>query len=492
MDKADTPNQKSATDDTVGTAPQLKVSSSSKHIASETIVGGTYKVICVLGEGGMGTVYKVEQVFLQQQYAMKALHANLSDEFIRRFQREAQAASRLVHPNLVRAHYFGMTEDGAPYFIMDLVEGETVYQLLARVGTISLPQALEIFLPVCSALAAAHRQGVIHRDLKPSNIMLAMKPDSLGATVPMVVDFGIARIVEGATEEMTKTGEVFGTPLYMSPEQSLGRKVDQRSDIYSLACVMFHALTGAPPFCGESALATMMMHHNDAVPTLKEASMGAKFPPKLEAVFAKALAKDPGQRYQNCEEFAQDLESSTRIGQAEKVEQSSAAIEQLRARRRRTIAVSAGVLLLTSISLGFATVYFNRKNVENRSVDAALAPTTTTTAKTPEDTSAPKNSSTDVGQASWASLTEPTQTPSQNSSTDMAHSTWSRTEAAAFFSKVIGKERIFHFPPRINCGVFHWKSASSNDFQATSAEKEVRIPIGSKVLFELALLIDLP
>src|SRR5262249_28114870 len=161
------------------------------------------------------------------------------------FQKEAQAASRLDHQNLVKAHDFGLVDEGRPYFVMDLVEGRTLSQRIKEEGPISVAEALKIFIPVCFGLEYAHDHGVVHRDLKPSNIMLTMKSD--GQYEPKVVDFGIAKFVqeqEGTTTALTKTGEIFGTPFYMSPEQCKATNVDNRSDIYSLGCVMFEALTG--------------------------------------------------------------------------------------------------------------------------------------------------------------------------------------------------------------------------------------------------------
>lgn len=275
------------------------------------VISERYRVISVIGCGGMGAVYKVEQMFLRQMFALKTLHGQaLTEVGIRRFHKEAQAASKLSHPNLVRAHDFGVLENQQPFYVMDLVEGQNLSEYSRQVGALSIKEVLDIFIPVCFGLGYAHEQGVIHRDIKPGNIMLAIAPSEACGYIPKVVDFGIAKFTE--TEErntltLTRTGEVFGTPIYMSPEQCTGVKVDHRSDIYSLGCVMYESLTGGPPFHGDTAL-NLMMNHQSVIPTsLKEASMGREFPSLLEAIIAKTLIKDPNARYQSFFELAREL-----------------------------------------------------------------------------------------------------------------------------------------------------------------------------------------
>ncbi len=275
------------------------------------LVSDRYKVVAVLGHGGMGAVYKVEQIFLRRMFALKTLHGQgFTEVAMRRFHKEAQAAGKLSHPNLVKAHDFGVLENHQPFFVMDLVEGQNLSEYSKNSGTLSIDEVLNIFIPVCFGMSYAHEQGVIHRDIKPGNIMLAIAPKEPSGYVPKVVDFGIAKMSDGDdghSMTLTRTGEVFGTPLYMSPEQCMGVKVDHRSDIYSLGCVIYEALTGAPPFHGDTAL-NLMMKHQTAMPvSLKEASMGRDFPSVLEAIIAKTLIKDPDSRYQNFLDLALDL-----------------------------------------------------------------------------------------------------------------------------------------------------------------------------------------
>jgi len=263
----------------------------------------SYKILRPVGHGAMGRVYEVEQIYLHRRFALKTLHPIAqSDISLRRFQQEAQAASRLDHPNLVRAVDFGMIDETQPFLVMDFFEGLTLSDYLKTHACMPPEEALKIFIPICFALAYAHGEGVIHRDIKPSNIVLA---NSATEVVPKLVDFGIAKIDQ--TEGLTKTGEVFGTPLYMSPEQCTGINVDHRTDIYALGCVLYEVLTGTPPLRGESALETMMQHSTTPVPPMKQASLGLEIPAPLESIVLRMLAKEPDMRYQDFLKVADDL-----------------------------------------------------------------------------------------------------------------------------------------------------------------------------------------
>lgn len=273
------------------------------------IIESRYLVKSVIGHGGFGCVYKVHQILLKKDFALKTLnpvHAN--ETTILRLRKEAKAASTLEHPNLVRAFDFGMINDVQPFLVMELVEGRTLAEHLREHGKLSVETALQIFIPMAKALAYAHKAGVIHRDLKPSNIMLTADSDKR-RFIPKIVDFGIAKTLSEDSHALTltSTGDVFGTPLYMSPEQCAGTGVEARSDIYSLGCMLFEALTGAPPFGGRTALEVMMQHGVAQLPSLKEASLGETFAPQLEAIVEKMLAKLPENRYTNSADLAEDL-----------------------------------------------------------------------------------------------------------------------------------------------------------------------------------------
>jgi serine/threonine-protein kinase len=188
----------------------------------------------VLGKGGMGLVYKVEQIFLGQELALKTIDkGELTDISLRRFQTEARAVFSVNHPNIVALHDFGLLDETTPFMVMELATGRTLAEILQD-RSLTLDEALSLFIQVCFGLAHAHENGVIHRDIKPSNIMLmdGMPWGTEGSV--KILDFGIAKLVhheEGEIQALTRTGEIFGSPLYMSPEQCLGGKVDHRSDI---------------------------------------------------------------------------------------------------------------------------------------------------------------------------------------------------------------------------------------------------------------------
>ncbi|MCC7531974.1 MAG: protein kinase [Candidatus Melainabacteria bacterium] len=269
-----------------------------------------FKIIELLGVGGMGSVYRVNHLFMNQQYALKCLNiCQRNDINWRRFENEAKAANMLDHANLLRVFEFGLLPGGRPYFLMELVNGVTLADEVRRLGRLPMKRAIKIFIQVAFAIHYAHEHGIIHRDLKPSNIMLEKKEGEENETVK-IVDFGIAKLTgvdEFNQQTLTKTGEIFGSPLYMSPEQCSGTAIDNRSDLYSLGCLFYEALTSAPPFIGETALATMMKHQNELPLSLQEASMGIGFPSGLEKIVATLLEKDPDLRYQKANSLAADL-----------------------------------------------------------------------------------------------------------------------------------------------------------------------------------------
>ncbi|HEY9783959.1 MAG TPA: protein kinase [Candidatus Obscuribacterales bacterium] len=275
------------------------------------VINQRYRIESVLGRGGMGVVYRVRHLSFKRDFALKTLDkSQITDVAWRRFQQEAKAASQLDHPNLVRVIELDVLEDNQPYLVMDLVEGTTLAKRIQNQGPLSPEEAIPLFVQVCFGLAYAHEKGIVHRDLKPSNIMLVDAAGPSGNTAVKIVDFGIAKLLraeEGEVQGLTRTGEIFGSPLYMSPEQCLGVAVDHRSDIYSVGCVLFEALCGLPPFLGDTALSTMLKHQSEKPPTLKEATLGKEFSPEMERVIAQLLEKDPARRYQSLRALALDL-----------------------------------------------------------------------------------------------------------------------------------------------------------------------------------------
>lgn len=323
--------------------------------APGNVIGGKYKVISVLGKGGMGTVYRVRQVFLNTDFAIKVLDSRrVKDDLqVRRFQLEAKAAHSLNNAALVRVHDFGLLDNNQPYLVMDLVEGRTLTDYIRENRNISVNEVEAIFSQVCKGLAYAHQQSVVHRDIKPSNIMIVNGvPLGVEGSIK-ILDFGIAKIASdeaGEIQQLTRTGEIFGSPLYMSPEQCTGELVDHRSDIYSLGCVIFEALTGTPPHFGSNALRTMMMHQSEPAPLLREASLGHKYPEALEQIVQKMLQKSPNDRYQNLSQVVDALKSAT-TAETAIVEKTTAVKSGAKPAKTVTMPASGLYALVTAVVL---------------------------------------------------------------------------------------------------------------------------------------------
>jgi eukaryotic-like serine/threonine-protein kinase len=273
---------------------------------SGSVLGGKYRLEARIGEGGMAEVFRGLDVRLDRPVAIKILKPDLAKDpgFVERFQREAQAVARLNHPGIVSVFDSG-SDDGTHYIVMELIEGRTLGEFLAGGGHLSADKSVEIAEHVCDALGAAHANGVIHRDIKPGNIIV----DRRG--VVKVTDFGIAHFATGP-DTLAKTATVLGTAAYLSPEQAKGEPVDERSDIYSLGCVLYEMLTNSPPFGGDSAVAVATKHVNEA--PVPPSARSQDVPPRLDAVVMRALAKNPANRYPNALAFKSDLERA-RTGQ---------------------------------------------------------------------------------------------------------------------------------------------------------------------------------
>jgi eukaryotic-like serine/threonine-protein kinase len=276
------------------------------------IVGDSYRLLKPLGQGGMGVVYLAEHIVMQQRVALKLLApGRLSQVSWQRFEIEGKALALLHHQNIVKIYNMGIDRAGCPFYAMDYLPGPSLADLIAGCresgDTLSTLDILKIYLQVCAGLSSAHKKGIVHRDIKPSNIILA---DNGGDPAAKIVDFGIASVSSSDKERqaLTSAGEVFGSPLYMSPEQCMGSRVDARSDIYSFGCSLFHSLTGKPPFLGETALQTVLMHQDAPPPTLGSVSRKSDFSPNLEQLVGRLLEKNIERRYQTIDQVAHDLE----------------------------------------------------------------------------------------------------------------------------------------------------------------------------------------
>ncbi|MBX9694095.1 MAG: protein kinase, partial [Cyanobacteria bacterium] len=268
-----------------------------------------YEIQEVIGEGGMGTIFKAKNNAIDGALAIKVLKREFANDMasVKRFESEAMAASRLSHPNMVNIHGCGCTADGAPFIVMDYLEGANLSDTLQMQGPLAPDAALRIFIEIGEALEHAHAKGIVHRDLKPSNVFLAGDPNQAHVKL---LDFGIAKVFESvgrSSLELTQSGDLFGSPLYMSPEQCLGDAVDSRSDIYSFGCLMFEVLTGAPPFTGENPMRVLMKHVHEEPPRPKQTVDGRPLSPDMMTIMSRCLQKLPDQRYPDTSELLIDL-----------------------------------------------------------------------------------------------------------------------------------------------------------------------------------------
>ena len=228
------------------------------------VLGGRYRLVGRIASGGMGTVWEARDETLERPMAVKVLNEGLADDprFAERFRREARSAAGLSHPNIAGVFDYG-EDDGRPYIVMELIDGEDLAERLARVGQLDPQQAATIGAEVATALAHAHGAGIVHRDVKPANVMLTREGEV------KVTDFGIAAPLEGSTG-LTMTGSVMGTSRYISPEQAAGERATPASDVYSLGVVLYETLAGAPPFVRESPVATALAHLHDQPQPVRE------------------------------------------------------------------------------------------------------------------------------------------------------------------------------------------------------------------------------
>ncbi len=276
-----------------------------KELTLPTILGD-YELVEELGRGGMGVVYRAFQLSLGREVAVKMIQtgrSGSSDE-MKRFFVEAESTARLNHPHIVPVYEVGELH-GRPFFSMELIRGET---LLSRISQSPVPQrrAVEIIAPICRAIAYAHQQGIVHRDIKPSNILINERG------IPKLTDFGLAKLLDGEHDALTKTGAILGTPTYMSPEQATAqeREIGPASDIYSIGSVLYHALTGRPPLVANTPieLAMKIIEQDPPPPRLLEPRLDRD----LEMIVIRCLQKPPDLRYKSADDLASDLEAFLR------------------------------------------------------------------------------------------------------------------------------------------------------------------------------------
>jgi len=277
------------------------------------ILNGQFQILQKIGSGGMGAVYKALQRDMNRMVGVKILHPKLANrkDLVSRFRREARAMSQLTHPNTVKVFLYGELDDGSLYIIMEFLEGKNLNQTVRSEGPFPLERALPILVQACGALDEAHKAGIIHRDLKPENIFL-VQSDTF-RDYPKLLDFGLAKVGERQMRPgsimLTQEGMVFGTPEFMSPEQAQGKPLTPASDVYSLAVILYEVLTGKLPFDAKSAMDFIQLHVVGKPIPLNQRVPGRTFPPLLEQIMDRALAKHAEARFASAAELATALQS---------------------------------------------------------------------------------------------------------------------------------------------------------------------------------------
>jgi eukaryotic-like serine/threonine-protein kinase len=277
------------------------------------ILNGQFQILQKIGTGGMGSVYKALQPAMNRMVGVKILHPKLTNrkDLVARFRREARAMSHLTHPNTVKVFLYGELEDGSLYIIMEFLDGKNMNQTVRAEGPMPMERGLPILMQVCSALEEAHRAGIIHRDLKPENIFLCQQGGL--KDYAKVLDFGLAKVTEREMRPgsiiLTQEGMVFGTPEFMSPEQAQGKVLTPASDIYSLATILYEALTGKLPFEAKTAMDFLSHHVSHKPILLSERVAGRTFPPLLDQIISRALAKKPEERFASAADFGAAMQA---------------------------------------------------------------------------------------------------------------------------------------------------------------------------------------
>jgi serine/threonine protein kinase len=268
-----------------------------------------YEIVSLLGKGGMGAVFKVKDKTSGKFFAVKMLKPQLTNDARarKRFQSEAGALSALTCANVAAVYDFGVGSGGAPYLVMDYLEGKTLAEIISSERCLGVPRAVDIFKQVAEAMSYAHKHGIIHRDLKPSNVMI--DGTESGTELAKLMDFGVAKNMVGGNNRNTQTGEVIGSPPYMSPEQCIGKKLDERSDIYSFGCLMYESLCGHPPFQGKNQVITIVRHVKEEAESIAKVSKAQPIPDDLDYIVMRCLRKQPGDRYQHMNDIVNDLDA---------------------------------------------------------------------------------------------------------------------------------------------------------------------------------------
>ena len=300
----------------VESQPRPKSTKEVKRLAGHVarvgqVLSGRYELLELLGHGGMGAVYKAKHLEMDRLVAVKMLLPDVADdpEMHKRFLREAKASAKIIHPNVVQLIDFGQGDEAETYIVMEFLDGIGLDKVIEDYGFVQVNRAVHIFAQICDGVHKAHSKGIVHRDLKPSNIMLVNEEGETDFV--KVVDFGLAKALDPTeeTQKLTSTGEIFGSPIYMSPEQCLGQQLDPRSDVYALGVLMYECLTGRVPFLGIVVAETIARQMTEQPKPFAEILPGVdlKIPHSLEAVVMKALSKKPHERQSSMLELKEEI-----------------------------------------------------------------------------------------------------------------------------------------------------------------------------------------
>jgi len=338
-----------------------------------TVVDSRYEIVEHLGDGGMGSVFKARELGLERFVALKMLHPSLigDSEHRERFKREGALLSALEHPHIIRCFRFGLWKETFPYIAMEFLSGESLTRVIGEDNTCGPARVLTIAKQICDAMQYAHESKIIHRDLKPANIMLIGTENQ---EFVKVLDFGLARLLPDpnqVSQHLTQTGELIGSVYYMSPEQCLGKKSDTRSDIYSLGCLLYEALTGAPPLVADTPVGLIYRHVNDYPAPLENCLKGT-LPPGLNSVLMQAMAKNPKDRYQSMSELKADLELVA-AGRGNEIPVFSAVREKASVRKSKLPFYLVGSSVVALLVLAMVC-FFNRHESVSISTDSAASP----------------------------------------------------------------------------------------------------------------------
>ncbi|HEX7507850.1 MAG TPA: protein kinase [Polyangia bacterium] len=281
----------------------------------DTVIGERYRILGRIGEGGMGTVFRVEHTLMKKVLALKLLRAEFSNvpDAARRFEREAQSASRLNHPNIISVTDFGHGAGGELFLVMEFVAGEPLAEVLLREGRLEPGRACHIACQILRALEHAHVEGVVHRDLKPANVMLVRDPDPRKPETVKILDFGIAKMTQAQNtdEPLTRGMMIFGTPAYMSPEQAAGQEADSRADLYSCGIILYEMLVGRKPFEDPDLVKLLGMQITAQPQRFADVAPDARISPTLESVVMRVLEKERDKRFSRATEFREAIESAS-------------------------------------------------------------------------------------------------------------------------------------------------------------------------------------